>query len=66
MAINVDKTIVALEKLYDKRAALDKSILAAQKNLATAAGEGSNLKKAATKKVASGRKASAKKASLKE
>jgi len=66
MAINVDKTIAALEKLYDKRAALDKSILAVQKNLATAAMEGGNLKKTATKKAAPGRKATAKKASPKE
>jgi hypothetical protein len=65
MAINVDKILATLSKLYDKRAALDKSILTAQKALATAVGETAKLPKAATKKVASAKKAVSKKASPK-
>jgi hypothetical protein len=65
MAINVDKTLAVLSKLYDKRAALDKQILTAEKSLAVAAGEASKLPKAATKKVAPAKKAVAKKVSPK-
>jgi len=65
MAINVDKTLAALSKLYDKRAALDKSILTAQKTLAAATGEAGKPPKAATKKPASAKKAVAKKATPK-
>jgi hypothetical protein len=38
MPTNANKTIAALSKLYDKRAALDKQILAAQKTIAAAFG----------------------------
>jgi len=61
MAIKVDKTLTALSKLYDKRAALDKQILEAEKSLAAAAAETGTIKKAATKKPASAKKAVAKK-----
>jgi prefoldin subunit 5 len=65
MAINVDKTLAALSKLYDKRAALDKSILTAQKALAAAASEAAKLPKPAAKKPATAKKAATKKASPK-
>jgi len=65
MAINVDKTLAALSKLYDKRAALDKQITTAQKSLAATAEEAGKLPKAATKKVAPAKKAVAKKVSPK-
>jgi hypothetical protein len=61
IAINVEKTIVALQKLYDKRAALDKQILAAEKSFASAAPTVGSVKKTATKKAASVKKAVAKK-----
>jgi len=65
MAINVDKTLAALSKLYDKRAALDKQIITAQKSLAAVVGEASKLPKSAAKKAASAKKAVAKKVSPK-
>jgi len=66
MANNVDKTLTALAKLYDKRAALDRQILTAEKTLAAAAGESGTPKKAAAKKAASAKKAVAKKTAPKE
>jgi hypothetical protein len=65
MAINVDKAVAALQKLYEKRAALDKQILAAQKSLAAASSAVDSVKKTAVKKVASVKKAVAKKVELK-
>jgi hypothetical protein len=65
MAINVDKTLAALSKLYDKRAALDKQIITAQKSLVSAVGDVGKLKKPAAKKAASAKKAVTKKVSPK-
>jgi hypothetical protein len=64
MATNVDKTVATLSKLYDKRAALDKQILAAHEKLVAAASAVDTVKKTATKKAANGKKAVAKKRSL--
>jgi hypothetical protein len=65
MAINVDKTLAALTKLYDKRAALDKQIITLQKTLITAASDVAKPKKPAAKKPATAKKAVAKKVSPK-
>jgi hypothetical protein len=61
MAINVDTILSSLLKLYEKRAALDKQIMAAEKNLLTAVEAVGTVKKAATKKAASVKKAVLKK-----
>jgi len=66
MAINVDKTLVSLQKLYEKRVALDKQILTAEKSLVSAAGDVDKLKKTATKKVTSVKKTVTKKVSPKK
>jgi len=56
MAINVDKTLAALTKLYDKRAALDKQIITAQKTLIAAADDVAKPKKPAAKKPSTAKK----------
>ena len=66
MTINVDKTRVALTKLYDKRAALDKQIITAQKTLMTAACDVAKPKKPAAKKPSTAKRTVAKKVSPKE
>ena len=51
----IDKTVAALQKLYAKRSALDKQILAAEKKLvdeAKAAAKPAPVKKPAAKKPA--------------
>jgi len=52
-AINVEKTHAAFQKLYGKKAALDKIILTVQKALAIASGEASNVTNVVTKKLVS-------------